>query len=124
MAFNDIIRKKLGAPAARGRVAVRVSKTTLILILSEDVSAELGNPLYVKVGVGSGSDSGKLLVRATPSKSDRSYTLSTPSASRSRYVTLSPRSVGKTVTTLTKTVDHAFTKDGLVIDIRDVLAQE
>lgn len=98
MAFNEVIKKKFGgAHAASNRVIISGTPEALRVTFSGDILEKLGNPLFVKVLVGSGADSGKMLVRGSAIKNTSAYKLTGAKNGKSKHFAISPNHLSPTL---------------------------
>lgn len=119
MAFTEITKGKFaGKEQAVDSVRVYVRGKLNKVIISRDILKTLGNPIFFRVAVGSGKHAGFVALIPTRAKSPNAYRVH----DKLGCIGFMSSEVGPLSEGRTTKVPHEITDDGLVIDVRGLMA--
>lgn len=116
MAFTEVTKGVFASkPAAVNSVRVYGRPSCVKIVISSDILAKLGEPMFFRAAVGSGKHAGFIALIPARAKSGNTYKVNP----RMGCIGISPKAIGIARSTFkTTAVPHEITDDGLVLDIR------
>ena len=124
MAFT-LIERMRGAEAKVNRVAVarQARNNQLSISFTQDVLAQVGSPNFLAAYIGTGVDTGQILLVPVSSSKDGYKVHSAGVSTRMRKIGISGKAAGILGAFKTTTVPHEITDKGILITLPNFVAE-